>query len=253
MVQILQPADLSTDFANDGTNAQGGVTIVRSRLVSADAGNALVIGTDGGLRAPAAGTSATNLAYTAAAGGGTVTSDTGNDATLPLASTTAAGLAPPRSGAAADYLAGDGTYKTLPGKCDAAAISAAELLALDADPSTGKVTVCIPDGAGTKPVAVSLADLPAAGGGSGAGAFDNLAVGATVMCWMRFMTASVNAGTVVAGDELWWPTEARGGNGSSVAAINIGTAAQTWQALTTATYGSGPAHVGYVMPFKRLT
>lgn len=248
MVQILQPADLSADFSNDGTNAQGGVTIVRSRLVSADAGNALVIGTDGGLRAPAAGTSATNLAYTAAAGGGTVTSDTGNDATLPLASTTDAGLAPPRSGAAADYLAGDGTYKTLPGKCDAAAISAAELLALDADPSTGKVTVCIPDGAGTKPVAVSLADLPGAGGG----AFDSLAVGATVMCWMRNMTTHVNAGTVVAGNVLWWPTSATGGGGSSVAPINIGTAAQTWEALTTAAYG-GSGLSSYFMPFKRLT
>lgn len=114
MVQILQPADLSADFSNDGTNAQGGVTIVRSRLVSADAGNALVIGTDGGLHAPAAGTSATNLAYIAAAGGGTVTSDTGNDATLPLASTVNAGLAPPRSGVATDFLGGDGAYHALP-------------------------------------------------------------------------------------------------------------------------------------------
>lgn len=137
--------------------------------------------------------------------------------------------------------------------CLAPAISAAELAALAAAPATGKVTVCIPVGSNLKAVAVALDDLPGAGGGSGGGAFDSLAVGATVMCWMRNMTANVNVGAVVAGDDLWWPTEALGGGGSSVAPINIGTAAQTWEALTTASYGGGPGVASYFMPFKRLT
>jgi hypothetical protein len=51
--------------------------------------------------------------------------------------------------------------------CTAPAITAAEQTALDADPSTGSVTVCIPDGAGKKAVAVPL-DALLSGGGAGA-------------------------------------------------------------------------------------
>lgn len=49
--------------------------------------------------------------------------------------------------------------------CAAPAITVAEQAALDLAPSTGKVSVCIPDGAGTKVVSVPLDSLPSAAGG----------------------------------------------------------------------------------------
>lgn len=138
MVNILQPADLNaSDFTNSGGVGTGGVRVKKSGLNTVGAGAPVAppgphdpliyINTStvphsmwhyaGGAwhyLGDGSGSGATNLGYTPAAGGGTVTSSTGTGASLPLANGVNAGLAPPTNGNATHYLNGQGAYVPLP-------------------------------------------------------------------------------------------------------------------------------------------
>lgn len=82
--------------------------------------------------------------------------------------------------------------------CGATAITPAELLALDAAPATGKVAVCIPDGAGTKIVGVGVDDLRGSGGGGAASYVTGVAATSADVTLTPLGSSSGSAGTVSA-------------------------------------------------------
>ena len=110
-----------TPAASQGTvTSSNGTSAILPEFTSTEAG--LVSGSGGGttnyLRADGgwnAPLGTTNLGYTAAPAQGTVTSDTGTDATVPLFDSTNAGLVGGSGGGSTNFLRADGTWHAPPG------------------------------------------------------------------------------------------------------------------------------------------
>lgn len=110
-----------TPAASQGTvTSSNGTSAILPEFTSTEAG--LVSGSGGGttnyLRADGgwnAPLGTTNLSYTAAPAQGTVTSDTGTDATVPVFDSTNAGLVGGSGGGSTNFLRADGTWHAPPG------------------------------------------------------------------------------------------------------------------------------------------
>jgi hypothetical protein len=110
-----------TPAASQGTvTSSNGTSAILPEFTSTEAG--LVSGSGGGttnyLRADGgwnAPVGTTNLGYTAAPAQGTVTSDTGTDATVPVFDSTNAGLVGGSGGGSTNFLRADGTWHAPPG------------------------------------------------------------------------------------------------------------------------------------------